>query len=45
MEATAARERKKWSPNQMQVSMLPSQSGAFQSIIVNNPGGASVGRS
>ena len=27
----------------MQVSMLPSQSGAFQSIIVNNPGGASVG--
>ena len=30
-------------PNQMQVSMLPSQSGAFQAIVVNNPGGASVG--
>ena len=27
----------------MQVSMLPSQSGAFQAIVVNNPGGASVG--
>ena len=27
----------------MQVSMLPSPSGAFQSILVNNPGGASVG--
>ena len=25
---------KKWSPNQMQVSMLPSQSGAFQAIVV-----------
>ena len=27
----------------MQVSMLPSQSGAFQAIVVNNPGGQSVG--
>ena len=27
----------------MQVSMLPSQSGAFQAIVVNQPGGQSVG--
>ena len=27
----------------MQVSMLPTQSGAFQAVVVNNPGGTSVG--
>ena len=27
----------------MQVSMLPSQSGTFQAVVVNQPGGTSVG--
>ena len=44
MEVTAA-EPPRSGPDQMQVSMLPSPSGTFQSILVNNPGGASVGRS
>ena len=44
MEATAAKaQRKEVEPQPDASLVLPSQSGAFQSIIVNNPGGASVG--